>query len=949
MPNEVFDDGDFQFELANVLSRPNTVDSDSFLPPPTDPQYINSLLNGLLQSVGRTADVPPGTKRTALLANIWGGGHTADGSRIIKRVRDHVGHSRKIYGGLDIWRRSPLWLLIRVAIQMTVNRSLGRASYKRFILFLMCTLARDESNTSLSSDLLHLMSSRILRRLSKLGFSTSNWLSEMTLKTCDSLHEILDARWEQLIARPSPFRNPSQDELIRDTQLSLVNSCEYIRNALANPVPQLLGTPFHPSHRRRSTIEDFVSSNGTFFDEAYDADPDVTLYDVEQSVERGIDDWLACVTNVDEACARLEILMDRYTVKAYSTQRDRNPENMSIRSLTALELYVALDKLVVKEIPMLADYPPEIPIAFLERLLLRKTTSLHRLSCAYQYLSARHSRSRPGWSLLSNEFTEDSFSVRYYDQSPHLQQLKARIEQDAMENITGRAGPQLEGASVAQSYDGYQQQLPEQRLAECTQSPLPGLPLHAKVVVFELQCPACIHIWRSAAPRILRCFCCSISRHYGREEGGHLLARVPALQHYFVERQGPPLRVQIHFVYFYPEGFQSRNSPMLRYVVQLGSLWTPIGRRGKATLRLFNQFSPLHEYVDHTSHTSNDVLSAQATCPADLSLDEFVAFAHLRSGGSLQWLNILQGLRSRTLNLRRHPVHYLLAHVAFQVGPLDLNTGTWIWHQELQDSCFCNALIDELHSLVVDIGARSIDGVLMSVVSLLLTRVLASSPSEVVSDRAIALLLSIRKKTFSWVQELSYDLRMAPTNEERRDLLLDMAATCRSTFDVDPATLHKILYSAEDVDALLSCRFFMHALRRGCIYYPQHSPNVNSSDSHDKYSGLLIERDRRLSPALEEILRDVILADPSDYGVDLAVAKAFATYQPGTQRWEQLQYPNARWLTCKTDVTVGEPSQTVHINLLDGDFRLAGQPLCGLPHNIVEVIGTVCICCSFCH
>jgi hypothetical protein len=26
-----------------------------------------------------------------------------------------------------------------------------------------------------------------------------------------------------------------------------------------------------------------------FFEEAYDADPDITLYDVEQSIEKGID------------------------------------------------------------------------------------------------------------------------------------------------------------------------------------------------------------------------------------------------------------------------------------------------------------------------------------------------------------------------------------------------------------------------------------------------------------------------------------------------------------------------------------------------------------------------------------------------------------------------------------------------------------------------------------
>jgi hypothetical protein len=218
--------------------------------------------------------------------------------------------------------------------------------------------------------------------------------------------------------------------------------------------------------------------------------------------------------------------------------------------------------------------------------------------------------------------------------------------------------------------------------------------------------------------------------------------------------------------------------------------------------------------VDDTSHTSNNVLSAQADCPADLSLDEFIAFGHLRSGGSLQWLNILQGLHSRTLSLRRHSVHYLLSYAVFQVGPLDLNTGTWVWHQELQDSCFCNTLLDELDSLVIDVGARSLDGVLMSAVSLLLTRVLASSPSEGVSDRAIALLRSIRRKAFNWVQELSYDLRMAPTHRERTSLLLDMATTCRSTFDVDPATLHKVLYSAEDVDALLSCGLFIHALHR---------------------------------------------------------------------------------------------------------------------------------------
>ena len=121
-----------------------------------------------------------------------------------------------------------------------------------------------------------------------------------------------------------------------------------------------------------------------------------------------------------------------------------------------------------------------------------------------------------------------------------------------------------------------------------------------------------------------------------------------------------------------------------------------------------------------------------------------------------------------------------------------------------------------------------------------------------------------------------------------------------------------------------------------------HTSTTDSPDTNDQYSQLVLERDSRLTPALEEILKDVILADVSDYGVDLAVAKVFASYRPGTQRWEQLQYPNARWLTCKTEATVDQPSHTVHMNLFNGALRVNGQLLNGLPYDFREIIRGVC-------
>ena len=96
-------------------------------------------------------------------------------------------------------------------------------------------------------------------------------------------------------------------------------------------------------------------------------------------------------------------------------------------------------------------------------------------------------------------------------------------------------------------------------------------------------------------------------------------------------------------------------------------------------------------------------------------------------------------------------------------------------------------------------------------------------------------------------------------------------------------------------------------------------------------------------------MRDVILADASDYGVDLAVAKIFASHQPGTRSWEWLQYPNARWLTCETEATVDKASQEVHINLLDGELRVTGQPLGGLLRDVDVggVFGDVRTYCGF--
>jgi hypothetical protein len=143
IPNAVFEDNNFLSELANFLVRMNvdirvldaartsrkaqsTVIENRDT---THPRYITELLTGILRSVGRPADIV----------------------RITKRIGDDV-----VWNNSELpWRRSSLWLLIRVAIQTSLDQSTqGHDMYKQFMLFFMCRLANDRITADLPNDLL---------------------------------------------------------------------------------------------------------------------------------------------------------------------------------------------------------------------------------------------------------------------------------------------------------------------------------------------------------------------------------------------------------------------------------------------------------------------------------------------------------------------------------------------------------------------------------------------------------------------------------------------------------------------------------------------------------------------------------------------------------------------------------------------------------------------------
>ena len=938
--NLVFDDDDFRSELVNFLVHMNHDDlhataetsrneEESDFKDTVHPGYITELLTGIFRSVGRPADI----------------------ARISKRVGDDV-----VWNDWKLpWRRSSLWLLVRVALQTTLDRSpLGKDTYKEFMLFFMCCLADEKGCADLPSDLLQFMSAKISRRLRKLGSSAPDWLSRTVLQACTSLRSTIDSRWRwvQAAQRVSPPWNPFQLDLTRDTQLSLLGSGDYLRNSLASYSIIQPDISFNPTHHYRGALDDFLSSGGYFFEETYRIEPHVALYDVEQAIEQGIDAWVGRVTNNGKACEKLEILADKYSSRASETYANK-PELLSVMLLTTIELWVALDKIAIKEIPILADYSPEVPTSLLEHLLLSKTASLHRLRHAYEYLSHRHSQSRSQWSVFSSTITANSFAVRFYRKSSGLRRLKTQIEQVARREVREKVAELRE---MNARYAELQRRAEKNGLTFNTymqidvhEWPLPANQLQAEVVVFELDCPVSFNMWRAATFHLLVDLCSpSVEQNGPRIKLDSYQALEPYLVKHVRSRVslGSDTRSSFFFHPSVPIPAKQQqvcvNNGLTFFDFDTGT-GIPVSQAlGRSDSRRYcayklqgGPYNNLQKYVDSTSHTSNEVIANQADCHKDLFIHEYVAFGHLRSGSSLQWLNILRELRGRSLSFRRQEVHMLLAQAVSQVGPLE--SMGWTWHQEIQQPTFCYALLGELQSLVRDVEASWLEGVTMDTISFLLRRLLASSPDQAVSLEVLSLLRTVRGKVFSWVQELSARLIKTPEDEASREVLRDTAAICRSTFDVDPALIPKLLHSAEDVEVLLSSAIIIH----------DHTPSDVSRLS--AYSQLLLDRDRRLSLVLEGLVSDFIHTDSSDKGINLAIGRVWPDYYPGS-KWSQLQLPNSRWFSCTTAPPADQRPQVMHFNTLDGSLLVNGRPLgTWLPNEFVQhplyklIFGEVCL------
>jgi hypothetical protein len=511
------------------------------------PRIVVDLLPGILRGVGKQVSVTGLRKNT---------------------------HEEVMWSNSKLpWRRSPLWLLIRVGLQLTMVRSSsrGRDMYKEFMIFLMAEVLDISTKHEAGSDELSTMSAKICRRLCKLDHPyDGRWLIHVR-HILSETSQFLTDRWDRICMkneRPLALKDIEKFKLDDSIRLSLPEIDTFVASVSVRE------ETIRSAHFNPVTYVRLLDDNCLPTIETGEAYLPFRLAIVESWVADNLELWLKHHIGEDDACKKLKELIQSYHQVASRQYSDR-PEGASRMLLAIGELWVAMDKAAIQAIPSLMFYEPEVHVEIWQALLLTAGAEAERLHILEKYLLKRQrvaqEDGRP--SIFRSYGCSRSFSVEYFSTSPEHQQLKVRIEAQAwaqrqekkqelrrlkkeysiwMEKYHGRA----ECDGYTREEDGIPVWCHSRACLRCEylakadslQIDMHEWPLHqheleAQSTVFELSVPAVFSEWRDSTLYIINDVLLCEQFETPHPQSSHPLRDYPPLHEFF--RTGKDYRVHL--------------------------------------------------------------------------------------------------------------------------------------------------------------------------------------------------------------------------------------------------------------------------------------------------------------------------------------------------------------------------------------------------------------------
>ncbi|RYO29176.1 hypothetical protein AA0111_g6158 [Alternaria arborescens] len=365
-------------------------------------------------------------------------GESTDVQRITKHTREEVLWSNC----LSPWRRSPLWLLLRVSLQLLFARSAPDALhvdglYKAFMVFMVAQLLdlAKQNVKDMGSETIQLVLAKLTRRLRKFEllkqteYLQPGWMLHIQDRM-NGGHTLIEENWKAQIGNPQGNINFSAIAKLKpkaDVDIELSGLDVFLSSIKARQREVSLSTftptskyPSYEATQLPNNVKSAYSNEDKYF----------RLTAVETWVEYRLTDWTRSHLHDEDACGRLRTIMTEYygiASEAYSGA----PIGMSIMYLTLTELWIACDKIACTIYPLLLAYDPEVDLKEFQCLTLPLKTHLNRLNVAECYVKSRRAEALKRPSVYRDFGHSSSFAVRYFDQQEYLQAILSKIEADA--------------------------------------------------------------------------------------------------------------------------------------------------------------------------------------------------------------------------------------------------------------------------------------------------------------------------------------------------------------------------------------------------------------------------------------------------------------------------------------------------------------------------------------
>lgn len=938
IPGKMLEDTRFCKELSRNLARLATEEVEEMMP--------KSSKAG--KSIPEERDTThPGLVTEGLMTQLLAFGEHNTELSFTKNTRDEVNwRSSKLP-----WRRSPHWLVLRVALQTVLQRTLpdgnGYKQFKNFMLYFVAELGHLSTivRPTVPADYLEIIRAKICRRLLKL----KEVACDFVLQHAKSAETILRASLEDIQrgiisadATPAPKVFSCTPE---DLQISLKNSREYFNFAMSRAPANAEQSSFDRRHEPRNQRNRF----GLPILESGDL---LSLADFECWVKDATEtnSYLRNREPSEHLCCLLGDLLQTYSEFAVEAYSD-SPDAMSTAIVCIMELWIILDRMCIAVCPLLGTYSPEIPRNILESLLLPQRSEMRRVNNIEAYILSRYQGRRAGLPSIFSDPNSQGFAVSYFDSSDKHHGLRERIEQharDSVENkrtewrnksqqhkeLLSRAGQTSHQWSVdsrgKEYHSGSCQRCAIENNArnlsiDVYEWPLPKSEEILKTAIFELDCPQWFLKWRDITWKLVHDF--------GREkveEGPKMQQNLLSYKEtkQFCVSWGQRITIGSTAKSWKRTHYSSRQFPVafeditplnafrFRLLDSEDNSWIGDQKEYPSFKRWCTFQLPLGPYyclqytVNSFLHSENQVIADQQSCPSELSLHEFVAFGCLRAGPRVQWYNMVRELASPSLTMNKEATCMLFRQAAWELSGPSPGSELREAHVAFLQSGLGDRLLDCLKQKLGFIEANWNEHHTLHTLVVLGLRTLNLSDDFSTVERAVEFLRRCRKTALKWCEDLAANLftRTDARSEAQQLLIVKIGGICQLTYGVEP----------QHCPLLLDNRTDLFHLTRSSILVFENTPRSHANLPSGVANSLIWTT--KILHNIEDHTRNLIETDAS--GFNEAISKSVHDLQI-TSSWNSCLGNVSRWVTNETNAGPHGSPQVIHYNLLSGELLLA--------------------------